>query len=426
MSTNCGKTVYITVGVLSVIYAASLLVLYLFEGNIGGRLLYPAITSGVFCVFLIYMILTNSEITQRQAFSSLFITCCYLIVCLLICFPNQIVDRYALMYLVAIPIAVIYGLRYALVAISAVFVLMIISGGYNLSIELQHVMYFIIVCILANGKKKKGLDFVAAIISFLLQGILLLVSGKMMLFDVNLLFTEAIIISINSLIILIVYRLSMLQEQSAICNEATDEMLYDATTKKEFHKEEIPTEASVAPAVEIDYSRYPFELSYLIQNDCEVAKRFRENAPRAFIRALETADFARKMAYSFGANSDLVYAAALYHDIERIYKDAPSAQVVLPDYLYKMIRRQIDKQAPQSLEELIVLLSNHVLTIHHYMEKNNSKISVSKVIENIFNLQLKKGHIISAGISMSQYHRMRNEFTQEFIRYLELKEGKTE
>ena len=425
MSTQNGKAVYITVSILAVIYAALLLVLYLFEGNIGGRLLYPAITSGVFCAFLIYMILMNSEITQRQAFSSLFVSGCYLIICLLICFPNQIIYDYALLYLVALPIAVFYGFRYAFVTISAVFVLMLFNGGYHPFFELQHAMYALIVCVLINAKRKNRQGFLTVLIALILQGILLLVSGKMNAYSTKQFIQETVIIAINSIVIPLIYRLSVLQEQSALLGEEAEE-LCDAVETNEMPHQDTVGVPKATHAVVIDYSRYPFELSYLVQKDCEVAKRFQENAPRAFLRASETADFARKMAYCFGANSDLVYAAALYHDIERIYKDAPSAQVILPEYLYNMIQRQIEKQAPQSMEELIVLLSNHVLTIHHYMQKNDSKISVEKVIENIFNLQLKKGHIISAGISMSQYHRMRNEFTQEFIRYLQSKEGKTE
>ena len=191
----------------------------------------------------------------------------------------------------------------------------------------------------------------------------------------------------------------------------TDESIADNSagmTTAPVRKEEVP----------IDYSRFPFDLSYLVSEECEVAKRISAVAPRAFCRAKEIAGFARRVSVKFGANSDLVYAAALYHDIAKIYVSAPTADVMLPECLYLMIKRQNEKQLPTSTEELIVLLSNHLLAIHHYMEKNASDISISKVIENIFNLQLKKGSIMSAGISMSLYHKMKQEFTNEFIVYL--------
>ena len=426
MSTNAGKAVYMTAGVLAAIYAAAILLIYYFEGNIGG-LLYPAIVSGVLCVFLIYMIVINSEKTIKQPFSAMFVVGCYLILCLLICFPNQYVNDFAVMYLISIPIAVFFGLRYSVVAICAILVLTIVSGNCNWTLEIQHVMYLLISCVLANGKRKKGLDLVAAVIAFLLQGILLAVSVGIHSFGIKTLITEVFVIVINSAMIPIVFRLSQLYEQTGLVAETEAQVDVETAESERQAKQEVEEDLLHNPmvSVPVDYSKYPYELSYLIQDDCEVAMRLRGLAPRAYKRDLEIADFARRISYHFGANSDLVYAVALYHDIERIYHGEPSAQVILPECLYRMIKRQVEKQAPQSLEELIVLLSNHVLAIYRYIEKNNSDISISKVIDNIFNLQLKKGHIISAGISMSQYHKMRHEFTEEFLHYIESKEGKS-
>ena len=411
MSIRVGRAVRITAAILVIIFAASLFLLCLLEGNIGGKLLFQAITSGVFCVFLIHMVIAHSYMVH-QPFSAYVVTGFYLIVSLLLCFPNRYVDDFAIMYLIAIPIAVFYGFRYSLVAITASYVFMSFSAAGSSALEIQHVIYAVIVCAAGSGIVQKGADIIAAVFALILQGIVLLLSVNISAAYISVIFSETIVIVLNSLTVLIVYRFVQLNELVPDMDGIeAEEILSDNDTEmitESVKKEEIP----------IDYSRFPFELSYLVSDECEVAERINSVAPRAFSRAKEIACFAKRVSVKFGANSDLVYAAALYHDIAKIYTSAPTADDIFPEYLHLMIKRQNEKQLPTSMEELIVLLSNHLLAIHHYMEKNGSDISISKVIENIFNLQLKKGSIMSAGISMSLYHRMKQEFTNEFILYL--------
>ena len=412
MNIKNGKAVGITAAVLVAIFAASLFLLCLLDGNIGGILLYQAITSGVFCVFLIYMVIVHSD-TVHQPFPAYVITGFYLIVSLILCFPNRYADDFGIMYLIAIPIAVFYGFRYSLVAITAAYVFLCFSAVGNSAIELQHVIYAVIVCAAGSCIRKKGTDVISAVTALILQGIVLLLSVNLSVAEVSVVFSEVLVIFLNSLTVFVVYRLVRLNE---LIPEVSDVVEADETiTDNSVGQMHVPITAEEQP---IDYSRFPFDLSYLVSEECEVAERINAVAPRAFYRAKEIADFARRVSVKFAVNSDLVYAAALYHDIAKIYVSAPTADVILPECLYLMIKRQNEKQLPTSTEELIVLLSNHLLAIHHYMEKNASDISISKVIENIFNLQLKKGSIMSAGISMSLYHKMKQEFTNEFIAYL--------
>jgi len=305
--------------------------------------------------------------------------------------------------------------------ITAIFLLLSFGGNGSGVYEIHHVIYAVIVCSACAKKKQKGSDLVAALTAFVLQGIILLLSRNFFFADQITFVKEIIVIVLNSVTVPLVFRLSLLQESVPESVETVETEKPEATEEA---VDVIPIEAIhelSKPELEIDYSKFPFDLSYLVREDCEVAQRIKACLPRAFERATEIACFARSVAGKFDVNSDLVYTAALYHDVERIYNSAPTADVVLPEYLYQMIKRQNEKQLPTSVEELIVLLSNHLLAIHHYMEKNNSDVSITKIIENIFNLQLKKGSIMSAGISMSLYHKMKQEFTSEFIAYLNSK-----
>lgn len=412
MNTRTGKSVYMTIGILSLLCTGCIFLLYLFEGNIGGKLLYQVITTGVFCVFLIYTIIMNAGSVMQQPFSLYIISGFYLIVCLAVCFPNRYVEQFSLLYLIAIPVSVFFGFRYAAVSLVSVYIIMLFAGNYEAN-ELQHVMYAVVASAAAAGRKKQGTDIVTALIALLLQGILLFVSQMFNLWDYQFLITECVIILLNSAMIPLVYRLSNLKERSTDAGTVvipSDNKIFEIENKNYVSRPEVLATPNITG---------PFDLSYLVQADCEVALYMKDIAPRAFERAEEIAEFARGMAYKFGANSDLVYAAARYHDIERLYKAVSDVSQVIPEYLYMIIKRQNEKQAPASLEEMLVLLSNHVLAIYHYIERNNSVISTDKVIENIFNLQLKKGYIMTAGISMSLYHRMKQEFTNEFLKYLE-------
>lgn len=418
MNLKAVRAVRITAVIMVAIFAASLFLLCIFEGNIGGKLLYQSIVSGVFCVFLIHMVTIHSDKTVQQPFSAYLIAGFYLIISLLLCFPNRYVDDFAILYLIAIPIAVFYGFRYSLVAITAAYVIMAFSGSGSHVWEIQHAVYAVIACAACAGIKQKGTDVTAALIALILQAIVLMLSGSFWTADNNRFVIEAVVIFLNSIIILFVYRFVqmnvMLQDMPEAVTDATDVCIGNGAPQVSETQQDLPKKEKI----QIDYSKLPFELSYLAGEGCEVAKQLKSVAPRAYVRALEAANFARRVSYKFGVNSDLVYTAALYHDIDKIYTGLPTSDTMFPECLYRMIKRQNEKQLPISVEELIVLLSNHLLAIHHYMEKNSSDISISKVIENIFNLQLKKGSIMSAGISMSLYHKMKQEFTNEFIEYL--------
>lgn len=431
MNTNVGSIVQKLIGILVAFCAMTIILLYLFEGNIGGKLLYPAIASGVFCVFLIYSILINSKSLTQQPFGIYLIAGFYLIVCLLLCFPNPYMESIALIYLIAVPVSYFLGFRHAVVIIFCTAVLSN-TGGISRT-EIQHIGYILIAAATASGKKQNGLDIWSAITAFLLQGILLLLSKSSVAADAPDLLTELIIVLCNSITIPLVYRLASLKETAQnidIDIEAEKDSVLsvaeaipgvDIIVKEESVQEDGSVSGNLILPLAAGSLRYPLELSYLINDDCVILKSMNDFAPRAVERAKEIASFAREIAYKFGVNSDLVYAAAIYHDVERIYKGEPGPEVVLPEYLYTIVKRQNDKQAPASIEELIVLLSNNVLAIYHYIEKKHPQISVSKVIDNLFAHHLKNGNIMTAGISMSAYHKMRQEFTNEFIIYLESK-----
>ena len=418
MNTNERRVVYKVSGSLTVLYAITVLLLYLFDGNIGGTLRYQAIVSGVLCVFLIYTVFINAGNLVRQPFTAYVIVGFYMIVCLPVCFPNRYMDEFALIYLIAIPLACYYGFRHALVGIFSVMLIAILDGGIAQT-DIQHTAYALIAAAAASGIRRKGTDLAAGLIAFLLQGIVLLLSVRVMAADSLTFIKELVVIVLNAVAIPSVYRLSVIKE--SVLGTADEGIPEQAAESGDAEPAEVAEVSEKSPEEQAMPEGYPYSISYLISEECSVLASMRECAPKAFQRALEIATFARRMAYKFGANSDLVYAAALYHDVERIYKGEPGAASVLPEYLYSMVKRQNEKQPPVSMEELIVLLSNHVLAIYHYIEKNNTEISISKVIENIFNLQLKKGSIMSAGISMSVYHKMKQEFTNEFMIYLENK-----
>lgn len=417
MNTKQNRSVLLLAVILSAICAVSIYLLYYFEQNIGGQLVYLAIASGVFCVLLISILILNAEVLIQEPFSGYMIAGLYLLVSLLICFPNQIIDNVGALYIIAIPVSVFFGFRYGLVTIFNLLVIVILGYGWDGSVEIQHISYALIVCAVATGKKSKKMDLFAAVFAAVLQFVLLFAGTN----KFNMIY-ETIIICMNAAMIPIVHRVASLREQ---VNVNAEELLQEdmgVDKKEEFTDEEVMESNSVDKYGGQDWLKYPYGLSYLSSDECEVVQYLQMYAPKSFARAKEVADFARTMALKFGANSELVYCAALYHDIERLYKNVPGASVILPDVLYRMIQKQNNKEAPGTIEELMVLLSNHVITIYHYMLKNGTNIAVEKVIDSIFNLQLKKGNIMAMGISMSLYHKIKQEFTNEFVGFIKAKQ----
>jgi len=428
MNTNARRVAQMLTGILIAFCAMTIILLYLFEGNIGGTLRYQAITSGVFCVYLIYAILICSKGFAQRPFRAYLVAGFYLIVCLLLSFPNRYLEKYALIYLIVIPIACFFGFRHAIVVVLSTATLSIYSAGGIERGEVLHIIYVVIAALTASGKKYIKKDILSAVVAFILQATILLLSKSTLAMDLPSFLTEIGIIAVNSITIPVVYRLDQLKESGQLAEETMPEetkiVQMDGTVDNSeivvSESAESQKNVSVVPQGKKDIRLdYPLNLSYLVSEECEILKSMIDFAPRAVERAREIASFARQIAYKFGANSDLVYAAAIYHDVERIYKGEPGAEVVLPEYLYTIIKRQNEKQPPTSMEELIVLLSNNVLAIYHYMEKKHPQVSVAKVIDNLFAHQLKNGIIMSAGISMSVYHKLKQEFMSEFIVYLE-------
>jgi membrane-associated HD superfamily phosphohydrolase len=148
----------------------------------------------------------------------------------------------------------------------------------------------------------------------------------------------------------------------------------------------------------------------------------KECSQKQFERCEELAVLSGRIAKKVGAKEELTYVAALYCDMSKILQNditVTSEELArendFPEELIKIIQEQTEKDAlPSSMESAIVLITNNIITMYHFIMKNKKDVSMSKLIENTFQMHLKKGTIRSAGMSMSQYHKIRQEFYSEF------------
>lgn len=142
-----------------------------------------------------------------------------------------------------------------------------------------------------------------------------------------------------------------------------------------------------------------------------------------FQHALTIGDLSHRAAIAIGANKTLTLAGGLYHEVGKIkgknYME--EGQVLADEYGFpnelKAILREhnIKYDKPSSVEAVIVMLADNIVTTIEYIEKNDDrKFTTQKIIENIFQLRMDKGTFDSANLSLKDYKLLKEFFINEF------------
>ena len=53
-------------------------------------------------------------------------------------------------------------------------------------------------------------------------------------------------------------------------------------------------------------------------------------------------------------------------------------------------------ELPQSSEAVIVMLSDNIITMYHFMKKQEKEVSIVKLIDNTFHMHFNKGTVITS------------------------------
>lgn len=152
-------------------------------------------------------------------------------------------------------------------------------------------------------------------------------------------------------------------------------------------------------------------------------QEMKEYSKELFQHALTIGDLSHRAAIAIGANKTLTLAGGLYHEVGKIkgknYME--EGQVLADEYGFpnelKAILREhnIKYDKPSSVEAVIVMLADNIVTTIEYIEKNDDrKFTTQKIIENIFQLRMDKGTFDSANLSLKDYKLLKEFFVNEF------------
>lgn len=420
MELQSKKTLVISSGFLLGIDALFIVAFILFEGG-STRIISSLITSVLLCVTLVFFLFYYGYSFRSQPGLSWLLIGIYLLANIMLCFPNPVVTDLSLYYIILLPIAGFLNLRFSLIMLFGFFATYALLEGRLTMTEILHVSYCLISCVLINGTRERKQPVQRILLGLILQLILLFLCINVKNIVISP-YTEGFILLIITCVSILTVWMGI-REQSLTTQEESimDESLPD-----------IPNVELQLTKVPVYEPSKPYGILYLVRKDSELLVQMKKKSGKSMERSQEIADFARHMAFRVGADCDLTYAIALYHDYGRIMQkenDVGASQINFlvetgfPETLAHSINQQNDgNELPTSLEALIVMISNNIVTMYHFIRKSEKNVSIRKLIENTFQMHLKKGTIRTSGISMSMYHKLRQEFINEFILLYQIEE----
>ena len=152
-------------------------------------------------------------------------------------------------------------------------------------------------------------------------------------------------------------------------------------------------------------------------------QRMKDYSEVLYQHALTIGDLSHRAAQAIGANENLTLAGGLYHEVGKINGKnyIEEGQVLAEEYGFpnelKAILKEhnIKYEKPNSVEAVIVMLADNIVTTIEYIEKNDDrKFTTQKIIENIFQVRMDKGTFDMANLSLKDYKTLKDFFISEF------------
>lgn len=166
------------------------------------------------------------------------------------------------------------------------------------------------------------------------------------------------------------------------------------------------------------------ELDRILDNECELILRLQKYSKDIYEHSMLVSELSDKAGMYFQLNSKLTKACGLYHEIGRIVGNDYIKEGVnlckeynFPEEVISIIKEQNGRyQKPSSMESVIVMLSESVVTTIEYVKKRPEKstLSMSKIIENVFNNRLNNGMLDGVSMNIKDYNRLKEFYIGYF------------
>ncbi len=369
-----------------------------------------AILSGMMCLCIIEQTKNKLERIAEHPIYSWILISAYTITAIMLCFPNTVVIKYALYFILVIPVASFLGSSFALTLILGILLIQTMLRGFSPELILQAFCALILCMQVSREQTKDDLKRSLAII-IVLQITLLLLFGTVR-------HTEGFFLDSC-----IMFGLFDLIAVLTLFAKNNDRFLWDVFDYNLFGENQ-ENKADQKLTLDSDKDIAVYSLADLSKEDATYKKLLEQDIPKIAARELNTANLARKVAGIAGADTEFVYCACLYRSLLKLKpEDSTSvdfaATLKLPDRLKSFILKSENKGwKPANFEEIIVYTASELISTYNYFKKQNSEVTAEQIIESVCTLVLKKGFVRDCLLSMSLFHKMKQGFVDNLAEYL--------
>jgi putative nucleotidyltransferase with HDIG domain len=157
--------------------------------------------------------------------------------------------------------------------------------------------------------------------------------------------------------------------------------------------------------------------------DNELVRRMKQYSESLYDHSVRIGDLSCRAAMEIGADEMLAMAGGLYHEVGKIngrnYIEEGlilAEEYAFPKELKAILKEHnIKYERPSSVEAVIVMLSDNVVSTIEYIEKNDGhRFSPNKIIDNIFQMRLDKGTFDASSLSLKDFKRLKEFYQKEF------------
>lgn len=194
--------------------------------------------------------------------------------------------------------------------------------------------------------------------------------------------------------------------------------------KKEPEQVEEPVQ--IEEPVKSEEALWEEQLLEILSENFPLRKRLLEYSESLYSHSLHISSVAQEAALCIGCQDKIVQAGGFYHEIGRIagrdYIEEGvklGLEYALPEPVIDIIRQHNSKyEKPRSVEAAVVMITDSIVSTIEYMEKEqeekNVQVSVEKIIEQIFDIRLKKGTLDESGMDICNYKKLKEFFQREY------------
>ncbi|HHV10769.1 MAG TPA: HD domain-containing protein [Clostridiales bacterium] len=340
-------------------------------------------------------------------------------ICLLLYIPNP--EYYNFWMLGGLLVAILVDKKLGLLLHFNLSFLLGIAITMNVGTVLQVLVMGVMLCFLSGALQSKSTIIYAAIILLSMDITVAFVINN---FKFDRISNYDYLLSMLSLlvVILLAFLISGLYySMLAAAGDGTDNVGGTVLSAQEVGVTSVRTEEEPYAAMLSQGTRTDYSLLCDLNN--VLLQRMRDYSEALYQHALRIGDLSRRAAKEIGADEALAFAGGLYHEMGKMVgKNYIEEGLFLaeeygfPGELKTILREHnIKYEKPSSVEAVIVMLADNIVTTIEYIEKNDDhKFTEQKIIENIFRMRLDKGTFDSANIALRDYKKLKEFFVSDF------------